>query len=108
VREARSYWASMRARKPPENVGRERTGGEGGTVFQRSLAGAKKIEREKLVISSLPEHSVRILDHAREHGRVSTGEMVKLTGVSRNTLKEHFRQLVEKGYLSKQGGGRST
>lgn len=69
---------------------------------------AKKIEREKLVSSSLPEHSVRILDHAREHGRVSIGEMAKLTGASRNTLKEHFRQLVEKGYLSKQGGGRST
>jgi Fic family protein len=69
---------------------------------------AKKIEREKLVVSSLPEHSVRILDHARAHGRVSIGEMVKLTGISRNTLKEHFRQLVEKGYLSKQGGGRTT
>ena len=55
-----------------------------------------------------PEHSVRILDHVREHGRVSIGEMAKLTGVSRNTLKEHFRQLVEKGYLSKRGGGRST
>jgi Fic family protein len=69
---------------------------------------AKKIEREKLAVSSLPEHSVRILDHARDHGRVSIGEMVKLTGVSRNTLKEHFRQLADKGYLSKQGGGRST
>jgi len=69
---------------------------------------AKKIEREKLVLSSLPEHSVQILDHAREHGRVSIGEMARLTGVSRNTLKEHFRQLVDKGYLSKQGGGRST
>jgi predicted HTH transcriptional regulator len=69
---------------------------------------ATKIEREKLVVSSLPEHSVRILVHAREHGRVGIGEMVKLTAVSRNTLKEHFRQLVEKGYLSKQGGGRTT
>lgn len=69
---------------------------------------AKKIEREKLVVSSLPEHSVRILDHAREHGRVSIGEIAKLTGVSRNTLKEHFRQLVKKGYFAKQGGGRST
>lgn len=69
---------------------------------------AKKIEREKLAVSSLPEHSVGILDHARDHGRVSIGEMVKLTGVSRNTLKEHFRQLVDKGYLSKQGGGRAT
>lgn len=69
---------------------------------------AKKIEREKLLVSSLREHSVRILDHAREHGRVSIGEMAKLTSVSRNTLKEHFRQLVGKGYLAKQGGGRST
>jgi Fic family protein len=69
---------------------------------------AKKIAREKLVASSLPEHSVRILDHAGEHGRVRIGEMVRLTGVSRNTLKEHFRQLVENGYLSKHGGGRST
>ncbi|MEJ1967446.1 MAG: Fic family protein [Rhizomicrobium sp.] len=32
---------------------------------------AKKIEREKLVLSSLPELSVQILDQAREHGRVS-------------------------------------
>lgn len=51
---------------------------------------------------------VRILDDARTHGRVSIGEMAKLTGASRNTLKGHFRQLVDKGPLSKQGGGRST
>lgn len=44
----------------------------------------------------------------RAHGRVSIGEIIKLTGVSRNTLKEHFRKLVEQGYLSEQGGGRST
>jgi Fic family protein len=69
---------------------------------------AIKIEREKFVVASLPEHSVRILDHARDHGRVSIGEIARLTGVSRNTPKDHFRQLVEKGYLSKQGGGRST
>ena len=41
----------------------------------------------------------------------SVSSLVRSTtppGVSRNTLKEHFRQLVEKGYLVKQGGGRST
>jgi Fic family protein len=69
---------------------------------------AKKIEREKLVLSSLPDLSLRILEHAREHGRVSIGEMTKLTGVSRNTLKQHFRLLAEKGHLTKHGGGRST
>lgn len=69
---------------------------------------AKQIEREKMVLSSLPNLSVRILDHAREHGRVSIGEIIKLTGISRNTLKQHFRQLVAKGHLTKHGGGRST
>ncbi len=53
---------------------------------------AKKIEREKLVlfqpagIGGANSSTRRV-----EHGRVSIGEMVRLTGVSRNTLKEHFR-----------------
>jgi Fic family protein len=69
---------------------------------------AAKIEREKTVLVSLPELSVRILEHAREHGRVSAGEMIKLTGASRNTLKQQLRRLVDKGYLTRHGGGRST
>jgi Fic family protein len=69
---------------------------------------ARKIEREKIVLSSLPDLSLRILDHARTHGRVSTGDMIKLTGASRNTLKQQFRQLVDKGHLVRQGGGRTT
>jgi len=36
------------------------------------------------------------------------GKAFRLPHHNRNTLKEHFRQLVEKGYLAKQGGGRST
>lgn len=68
----------------------------------------KKVEREKLVLSHLPELSVQILDHSREHGRVSNGDMAKITGVSRNTLKEHFRTLVEKGHLARHGKGRGA
>ena len=83
------------------------------TFFLRALQQqmkrlAKKIEREKIVLSSLPELSLRILDYAREQGRVSIGDIVKLTGANRNTLKVQFKQLVEKGHLKKQGGGRST
>jgi Fic family protein len=69
---------------------------------------AKKVERETLVISNLPDLSVRILEQAREHGHVSIGDMVKLTGISRNTLKEHFRQLVEKRHLALHGAGRGA
>jgi Fic family protein len=68
----------------------------------------RKVEREKLILSHLPELSLRILEHAREHGRVSTGDMVRLTGVSRNTLKEHFRHLVEKQHLTRHGAGRTV
>ena len=33
---------------------------------------------------------------------------VALTGVSRNTLKQHFRKLIELGHLSQQGSGRGA
>ncbi len=51
---------------------------------------------------------MQILEYTREHGRVTIGEMTKLTGVSRNTLKEHFRQLLGKGYLLLHHRGRGA
>jgi len=69
---------------------------------------AKKVEREKIVLSAMPELSVQIVEHAREHGRVTIGEMAKLTGTSRNTLKQHFRQLQEKGHIVLHGSGRGA
>lgn len=81
--------------------------------FLRSLAEQvrrleKKVEREKLVLASLPELSLQIVEFAREHGRVTIGDVIKLTGASRNTLKLHFRNLVERGHLSQQGSGRGV
>ncbi len=81
--------------------------------FLRSLAEQvrrleKKVEREKLVLASLPGLSLRIVEFAREHGRVTIGEAVKLTGASRNTLKQHLRTLVERGYLNQHGSGRGV
>lgn len=68
----------------------------------------KKIEREKIVLASLPELSLQIVEFAREHGRVTIGEAIKLTGTSRNTLKQHFRALVERGHLNQHGSGRGV
>ena len=68
----------------------------------------KKIEREKIVMAALPELSLQIVDFAREHGRVTIGEIIKLTGASRNTLKQHFRALVERGTLNQHGSGRGV
>ena len=69
---------------------------------------AKKVERERIVLSAMPELSLKIVEYAREHGRFTIGDMVALTGTSRNTLKQHFRQLLAKGHLVMHGSGRGA
>lgn len=81
--------------------------------FLRSLAEQitrleRKLEHEKQVLASLPDLSLKIVEFAREHGRVTIGEAIELTGATRNTVKEHFRALVERGYLSQHGSGRGV
>lgn len=69
---------------------------------------AQKVDREKIVLAALPELSVDIIEHAGAHGRVTIGDMIKVTGKSRNTLKEHFRSLIQDGYLVMHGAGRGV
>ena len=81
--------------------------------FLRSLAEQvrrleKKVEREKIVLAVLPELSLQIIEFAREHGRITMADAIKLTGASRNTLKQHFRNLTERGNLNQQGSGRGV
>jgi Fic family protein len=81
--------------------------------FLRSLAEQvsrleKKVEREKLVLATLPELALQIVEFAREHGRITIGDAMRLTGASRNTLKQHFRVLVERGHLNQHGSGRGV
>ncbi len=81
--------------------------------FLRSLAEQmrrlnQKVEREKLVLAPLPEASLQIVEFAREHGRVTMAEAIRLTGASRNTLKHHFRALAEHGHLRQHGKGRGV
>jgi Fic family protein len=68
----------------------------------------KKVEREKLVLAPLPELSLQIVEFAREHGRVTMGDAIRLSGGSRNTLKQHFRALVKQGHLNQHGSGRGV
>ena len=83
------------------------------TYFLRALQQqkrrlAEKMEREKLIIATLPERAAQIIDQVRNHGRVTIGDMIRATGVSRNTLKEHFRRLVKQGHLVQRGRGKGT
>ena len=81
--------------------------------FLRALAEqvrrlSRKVEREKLVLAALPKLSLQIVEFVREHGRITMGEAIRLTNSNRNTLKQHFRALVENGELSQHGGGRGV
>jgi len=68
----------------------------------------KKMERERIMLAALPELSVLILELVREHGRVTMAEVVRVSGSSRNTIKEHLRSLVEHGHLTLHGAGRGA
>ena len=68
----------------------------------------RKVEREKLILAPLPDLSLQIVEFAREHGRITMADALRLTGGNRNTLKQHFRALVERGHLAAHGAGRGA
>ncbi len=67
-----------------------------------------KLEREHILLGALPALSTRILELAREHGRVTVAEAAAAAGVSRNTVKYHIAALVQGGHLRRRGAGRGT
>ncbi|NEV77914.1 Fic family protein [Rhodopseudomonas sp. BR0C11] len=81
--------------------------------FLRALQGQKqrlerKMDRERVMLAALPELSVLILEAAREHGRVTVAEAVRISGASRNTIKVHMKALVDQGHLVLHGAGRGA
>ena len=83
------------------------------TFFLRALQQqvrrlAAKVESERLVIADLPDWQIQIIEFVRQHGRVTMAEMVRKTGASRNTLKDHFRSLVENRHLILHGTGKGS
>ena len=69
---------------------------------------AAKVERERVVIAALPELDLQIIDYVRQHGRATMADLVRVTGASRNTLKDHFLSLVEKEHLARHGTGKGS
>jgi Fic family protein len=79
------------------------------TALQRQMRRLRgKVERERLLLAKLPDLAIQILDHARDHGRVTIADAVAITGASRNTLKLHFKRLRERGLLALHGQGRGA
>lgn len=83
------------------------------TYFLRALQEQKKrlemkIERERIVMDALPALSVQILELAREHGRITIGQIVTMTDANRNTVKKHLQSLVSANHLTQHGTGKGT
>jgi predicted HTH transcriptional regulator len=81
--------------------------------FLRSLQKQKarletKIAREKILIDTLPELSLQILELAKEHGRLTISQIVQITGANRNTVKKHLQSLVAARHLLQHGTGKGT
>lgn len=68
----------------------------------------KKVERERIAVAALPELSVQIMEFIKDHGRGSVADLVRITGASRNTIKDHLRKLVGAAHLQREGAGRGT
>ena len=79
------------------------------SALQRQMLRLRaKVERERLLMGSLPEVSAQLLDLVRDHGRLTIGDAERLTNQNRNTLKQHFRTLVADGHLNLNGAGRGA
>lgn len=68
----------------------------------------KKIAHEQRTLTVPSELALRLLELTRDRGRITVAEAVKLTGASRNTLKDQLKVLTEQGHLKLQGAGRGA
>lgn len=69
---------------------------------------AHKIERERIVMTTLAPLSLQIMDQVRLQGRTTLAQMTQITGANRNTIKVHLRNLVQRNLLVREGAGKAT
>ncbi|MES2331733.1 MAG: Fic family protein [Bacteroidota bacterium] len=67
-----------------------------------------KLDREKLLLTKMPELSQRILEIAKSKGRITVREIVILTNANRNTVKKHIESLTETRFLEQHGIGKGS
>lgn len=79
-----------------------------GALRQQKDRLRRRVDRERIILGDLPDLSVRILDIARDQGRVSVADAVRVTRASRNTIKGHLQALVAARHLRRHGAGRGT
>ncbi len=105
------YYRALRRAQATLDRGEENLG-EWIAFFLRCLVRqkdvlARKVDLERRM-APLPPLQERLLELAREHGRLTIRGAVAALGANRNTVKSHLRQLVEARRLTQHGRGRGT
>lgn len=67
-----------------------------------------KVNQEHILLSQQPESFQVILDLLRLRGRITVGELEKLTSYSRNNLKKYLEKLVKTQQIKQNGAGKGT
>lgn len=68
----------------------------------------RKISREKELTLHIPELAAQVIAIIHEHGKVGIGEIEKMTGANRNTLKKCLSDLTSQGMILRLGKGKAT
>ncbi|MBK9017294.1 MAG: Fic family protein [Saprospiraceae bacterium] len=67
-----------------------------------------KVRREQILLSQQTQTARFILDLLKERGRLTMGELEKLTNQSRNSLRRHLEKLVQERLIQQNGVGKGT
>ena len=67
-----------------------------------------KVSREHILLTQMPETAQIIFDILRSRGKITIGELEKLTSVSRSTLRRNLENLVKNKQIQQNGMGKGT
>ena len=67
-----------------------------------------KVSKERGLMFHMPELSSQILGLIQGHGKLGIGDIEKMTGANRNTLKRHMANLEAQGHILRLGKARAT
>lgn len=67
-----------------------------------------KVNREHILLTQMPELAQQILELVQSRGRVTMGELERLTNANRNTLRKNLENLVQTKRLQQNGVGKGT
>jgi Fic family protein len=110
--EKQAYYLSLRQTQTTLNLAR--TNWEPWLLFfLKSLKRQKdnleiKVNREHILLTQMPELAQQILEIAQSRGRITMGELERLTNANRNTLRKNLENLVRNKHLQQNGVGKGT